>query len=782
MWSVLAKVRSGPLATALGLSDQGEAHGHVFDPNDPSARFVVEILADGLPVGLVRADIYREELRSAGCGDGCYGFVAVLPPPVLAGDVVIEAQVANTSTPIGSPLVADRLGTQVAAAGIAEVRWAGGLRLTGWLADRESFGHRVKAIVDGRVVAEVPASGWTHREYGAGYVVVPAFDIHLPAAMADGRVRYVDVVAADDTPLRGTPCFVIAFEDGLTAFIDGRAELESERMRARYAERLIPQSMPFVAVPDWMERFRPSVGRRPDPLEIGVVLIGEAGFDISVQSLMAQENVVSVAASIPHQSSTLGFRPQDVLAFLAEEAPKAALVVFATAGTIFEPAALWLMAAALDGFPQAASAYCDTCLRSPDGSLWPIALTAFDYERCLEQAYCAQVFAMRRDAVVQALSNGADTLVRLFNAQLDVARPAAAEPVHVPVILAEPPWLAQSGWSTVLERAAAEHLGARGMPCTISARRAGETASIRITRVVPGELVSVVITTRQCSERLDALIGSLRATSGAIPVEIIVAYGGSSAPEALARLETLARDGARSVRIAGPFNAYRVRNAGAAAAQGAFVLFLDDDLAPVETGWLDELMGRMAGPDVGAAGPMTQWSSGIVRSAGLVLGPGLAGAPAQADRLRDEPGYAALLETAHEVSAIGADCLLTRRDLFAAIGGFDAFCFVTRYGDIDFCLRLRARGLRIVVSPDAWLTASGSSRRLDLVGAGSKQRAARERDVLQARWGEVILADPYYSPWLAIEDRPFSALAWPPRSQAARQRHHAGARAVPFGL
>ncbi|KAG1107899.1 hypothetical protein G6F38_014161 [Rhizopus arrhizus] len=49
-----------------------------------------------------------------------------------------------------------------------------------------------------------------------------------------------------------------------------------------------------------------------------------------------------------------------------------------------------------------------------------------------------------------------------------------------------------------------------------------------------------------------------------------------------------------------------------------------------------------------------------------------------------------------------------------------------------------------------------------------KSRFKHELSMLRAKWGEVLLDDPYYSPLLGLDSTPFSALAWPPRSWKPR--------------
>jgi hypothetical protein len=83
--------------------------------------------------------------------------------------------------------------------------------------------------------------------------------------------------------------------------------------------------------------------------------------------------------------------------------------------------------------------------------------------------------------------------------------------------------------------------------------------------------------------------------------------------------------------------------------------------------------------------------------------------------------------------------------------------------DADLCLRLRAAGRRIVVTPHARLV----DTRPPL--APALPAMARELRAFRARWGEALAADPFYSPLLSLDAAPWSALACPPRDARARR-------------
>ena len=91
---------------------------------------------------------------------------------------------------------------------------------------------------------------------------------------------------------------------------------------------------------------------------------------------------------------------------------------------------------------------------------------------------------------------------------------------------------------------------------------------------------------------------------------------------------------------------------------------------------------------------------------------------------------------------------MVRKDVFDAIGGFDEELRVA-FNDVDFCLRAREKGFRIVWTPYAELIHHESATRgyaLDM----------KEVEFMKRRWGSALLHDPYYNPNLTLDHENFS--------------------------
>ncbi|MBI4567939.1 MAG: glycosyltransferase family 2 protein, partial [Planctomycetes bacterium] len=186
------------------------------------------------------------------------------------------------------------------------------------------------------------------------------------------------------------------------------------------------------------------------------------------------------------------------------------------------------------------------------------------------------------------------------------------------------------------------------------------------------------------------------------------------------------------------FNFARAVNRGAAEARGDHLLFLNDDTEPINGDWLGGMLEFSQQPAVGAVGAKLLFESGALQHAGVTLQNGLPGhpfrgAPASA------PGHFNSIVAPRNYSAVTGACLMTRRDLFNRLGGFDEG-FPLNYNDIDYCLKARAAGLRVVYTPYATLYHfEGQSR-------AEQSPADWERGLFLSRWGQQYLVDPFFNP------------------------------------
>src|SRR5271167_2087066 len=92
---------SDGLRTSFYRSGERRFSGFVVDTANLGQKFSVEILVDGYPVEVIRADAYVHELVKQQVGDGYYGFACALNEAVVSDSAIVEARLANLATAVG---------------------------------------------------------------------------------------------------------------------------------------------------------------------------------------------------------------------------------------------------------------------------------------------------------------------------------------------------------------------------------------------------------------------------------------------------------------------------------------------------------------------------------------------------------------------------------------------------------------------------------------------------------------------------------------------------------
>jgi glycosyltransferase involved in cell wall biosynthesis len=260
--------------------------------------------------------------------------------------------------------------------------------------------------------------------------------------------------------------------------------------------------------------------------------------------------------------------------------------------------------------------------------------------------------------------------------------------------------------------------------------------------------VTIVIPTRDRLHLLQECVELLEETVDWRHVKLIIVDDHSRDTDALRYLEQIQRRGdlrCTVVRLTdphAPFNYSRLVNAALPHLDTPLVLHLNNDVNALEPGWLEEMAAWFAQPDVGVVGAKLIYPDRTLNHTGIVIGPhgGLADTPWARVAERDvAPGWHA---ATREVSAVTGACLLTRSDLYRALGGFDEGDFAVAYNDVDYCLRVRAAGKRVLYTPQA-----------KLMHWGSATRGVTFDDAEHFAWIKRYpgYRDPYFSPHLGVD-------------------------------
>jgi GT2 family glycosyltransferase len=310
-------------------------------------------------------------------------------------------------------------------------------------------------------------------------------------------------------------------------------------------------------------------------------------------------------------------------------------------------------------------------------------------------------------------------------------------------------------------KAVQEHLDRRGIAGTVASSHG---VYLRTNYALPTErpMVSIVIPTRDQVSSLQKCLDGIFNNTDYQTYEVIVLDNESYDSQTLEFLATLKKhDRVRVERIEGGFNYSRLNNRGVELSRGSLVAMLNNDVEVINDNWLSEMVSRAMQPKVGMVGARLWYPNGTIQHGGVVLGAGGIAGHAHVGLRRDEPGYFARANLAQNVSAVTAACALVRREVYLQLGGFDENLAVT-FNDVDFCLRLREAGYRIVWTPHAELIHHESASRGSDDSPPKQVRFLAEVDYMKAKWGRMLERDPFYNPNLSLAE--LFTLSFPPRT------------------
>lgn len=332
---------------------------------------------------------------------------------------------------------------------------------------------------------------------------------------------------------------------------------------------------------------------------------------------------------------------------------------------------------------------------------------------------------------------------------------SSANVIHIPFCLYQ--WRAhpQSTASSISakpyaaiagEKAVKQHLERKGRLATVSYDP--KTFHYRIRYELPKLLprVSILIPSKEYVQTLKTCLDSIWKTSTYKNFEIIISDNGSESPECLGYYDTLRslyKEQFQLVKDSFPFNFCRQINAAAKRARGDYLLFLNNDTEVITPDWIEEMLQLAQFDEVGAVGGKLLYPDDLsIQHAGIAL---------SIENIADHEGvfqkadsriHCDMLNTVRDVEAVTAACLMVSREKFEKLNGLDEVFLPNVYGDVEFCMRLRQRGLTNLYTPFAVLKHYESKSR------GKASIEEFERFYLQDQYKTQLARDSYNNPRL----------------------------------
>ncbi|WP_230965272.1 glycosyltransferase family 2 protein [Burkholderia pseudomultivorans] len=434
------------------------------------------------------------------------------------------------------------------------------------------------------------------------------------------------------------------------------------------------------------------------------------------------------------------------------------------AGVTLAEQALFCLADAGIRTPDAAAIYADHDVVGADGQLSdPVFKPDWSPELLRSTNYIGDAFVWNGRYAGRLPEFGGDVSdANVMHALLLALSELGSPMVHVPA----PLWHMtprnderSDGAETV--RAVAAHLRRVGVPAEVESTGPGR-CRVRYPVAEPAPLVSIVIPTRDQLGHLRRCISSVLEKTRYGPYEIIVVDNQSAEPDTLVYLQSLQQlANVRVLPFDEPFNYSRINNMAITEAKGELVCLLNNDTEVISSDWLGEMVGLLLSDGVGAVGAKLLYGDDTVQHAGDTVGSGGCANHLHTGIGANEPGYAGRALVTQDLSAVTAACLLTQKSLYVALGGLNEKSLKVAFNDVDYCLRVRESGLRVVWTPHALLYHFESRSRGKDETPVQKRRAKSEIRYMSKRWAYALRHDPFYNPNLNYLQADFALSAAP---------------------
>jgi GT2 family glycosyltransferase len=260
-------------------------------------------------------------------------------------------------------------------------------------------------------------------------------------------------------------------------------------------------------------------------------------------------------------------------------------------------------------------------------------------------------------------------------------------------------------------------------------------------------LVSLIIPTRDQYRLLSKCVDSIRGKTRYPNYELIIVDNGSKDGKTLDYLRRLAgEEGCTVLEYRQAFNFSAINNFAFEHARGELVGLINNDIEVCSPGWLHDMAAYFNAADVGVVGAKLLYGDRKVQHAGVICGVGNVAGHAHRFFRSGDAGYMGRLNTPQEYSAVTGACLLTRAGLYRKLGGLNEKELAVAYNDIDFCLRVRQAGYRIIYAPQAELIHHESKSRGSEDTPEKFSRYKEEKAWMWAHWNDQLLDDEYYNP------------------------------------
>lgn len=269
--------------------------------------------------------------------------------------------------------------------------------------------------------------------------------------------------------------------------------------------------------------------------------------------------------------------------------------------------------------------------------------------------------------------------------------------------------------------------------------------SYKIDYAIEGNpLVSIIIPSKDHIDDLKKCLKSIRDKTKNTNYEIIIVENNSEEEKTFSYYDKINnKDNIKVVKWEKEFNFSAINNFGVKYAKGEFILLLNNDVEIINKDWLNEMLMLATQQDVGAVGAKLYFDDDTIQHAGVIMGIGGVAGHSHKYFKRDSFGYFGRLKVVQNLSAVTAACLIIKKSIYEEVDGLDE-TFKVAFNDVDFCMKVLAKGYHNIFTPYAQLYHYESKSR-GLEDTEEKiKRFNSEIMRFKDKWG-LWMEDPYYN-------------------------------------
>lgn len=443
---------------------------------------------------------------------------------------------------------------------------------------------------------------------------------------------------------------------------------------------------------------------------------------------------------------------------------KGEFVSFFDHDDVLEPDLLWRYVEGINEYPTTDLLYCDEDKLQDGKYVSPFFKPDWSPDLLMSENYVCHMLTVRK-LIVDALppmvpgeyDGSQDHFLTLF------AGERARNVFHARRVLYHWRMHAQSTAANADSKSYTEQAGVRAIQAHLD--RCGIAATARPSGVSPNTyhveyhldekpMVSIIIPNKDMVEVLGRCVDSILSQTTYNNYEIVIVENNSTQQETFAYYESLSAQDDR-IRVVeqpsdGTFNFSRTINYGVKNSKGDFLLFLNNDTEVRTPDWIERMLGPLVRSEVGIVGVKLLYPDGLLQHAGVFFHTGTGPFHVSANLPSNTMHYYCSAQLTSNFSAVTAACMMTRRSLFDAVGGFNEQLSVD-YNDIDYCLRAREKGSLVVYEPTVVLMHYESISRGSHLSLGQRSHWTKSTAYLMSRWTRYYVeGDPYCNPNLSF--------------------------------